>query len=222
MRKRTRVGFTMMELMIATVVLLILASVAVAGYQGYRDRAAMLVDETNQKVLAAAVKLYAYDNNALPASLSQLEPRHLDRAFALVTEGKRPYTVLAYLKEWAGMGVAEAEALPPRYYDNNPRVLICPSKSPPSASYRLDAFWADNKPLSALLDPANGGRDLIVEDAYRHLGNSIRVVTTVGGRPRRDPKIIISNGSGGGSYDNTNTGSSGDETPTFQTTTTSQ
>ncbi len=184
MLKQKRAGFSMMELMIAAVVLLILASVAVAGYQGYRDRAAMLVDETNQKVLAAALKLYAYDNNALPGSLSELERRHLERAFAQVTEGKRPYTFFAYLGEWVGMELAEAEMLPPKYYGSNPAILACPSdKAPPS--YEITALWR-NRPLRDLINPANGGEDLITEDDVRHQGNTVYVVTTVEGTPRRE------------------------------------
>lgn len=185
MRKRTRTGFTMIELMIAAVVLLILSSVAVAGYQGYRDRAAMLVDETNQKVLAAAFKLYAYDNNATPGSLSQLQPQHLERAFALVTGGKRHYTVFAYLKEWMGAGVAEAETLPPKYYNNNPRVLACPmDKTPPS--YVIVPAWS-GRPLSEFL-AADGSQRLIEEDRSRprHAGGSTIVFTTINGNHGRE------------------------------------
>ena len=197
MQRRTRAGFTMMELMIAAVVLLILSSVALAGYQGYRDRAAMLVDETNQKVLAAAVKLYAYDNNALPASLSQLQPQHLERAFAMVTEGKRPYTLFAYLKEWAGMGVAEAAALPSRYYDNNPKVLACPMDTTPP-SYEITLAWR-GRPLSDLLN-ADKSQHLIQEDRKRprHAGGTTIVFTTIGG-DRGQEKVQSSGDSNHGS-----------------------
>ena len=197
MQRQTRAGFSMMELMIATVVLLILASVSMAGYQGYRDRAAMLVDETNQKVLAAAVKLYAYDNSALPASLSQLEPQHLERAFAMVTEGKRPHTVFAYLKEWVGMGVAEAAAaansLPPRYYNNNPRLLVCPMDSA-SSSYNIVQSWR-GKSLKEFL-AADGSQSLIEEDRSRprHRGGTSIIVTTINGEHRTE---TISSGHGG-------------------------
>ena len=87
----------MMELLVASLVLSIIASLAVVGYGGYRDRAAMLVDETNQKVLVAALKLYYYDNKDLPDLLAELTPEYLDRAYAMVVGGKRPYTFLAFL-----------------------------------------------------------------------------------------------------------------------------
>lgn len=183
MQRRSRAGFSMMEIMIASVVLVILASVGVAGYQGYRDRTAMLVDETNQKVLVAAVKIYAYDNSALPASLSELQPRHLERAFAQVLEGKRPHTFLAYLREWAGMEVAEAQVLPARYYNNDAKVLICPT-DPTPPSYRIVA-GLERMTLRDFLALPDSQR-LIEEDEARHVGNTTLVYTTKGGTPGRD------------------------------------
>lgn len=191
MRRR---GFTLMELLLTAVALAVLASMAIASYQGYRDRTAMLVDETNQKVLAAALKLYAYDNNALPGSLSRIGPRHLERAYAAVTEGKRPYTFFTHLQEWAGMGVAEAVSLPEKYYGGNRKILMCPldatTPSPGYSSYRyaarrnpaVDPPWAD-APLQALLSAA-GDEPLLEENAPRHANNTV-VVVTVSGNPIR-------------------------------------
>lgn len=210
MQRRTRAGFSMMEIMIAAVVLVILCSVAVAGYQGYRDRAAMLVDETNQKVLAAAIKLYAYDNNALPASLSELRPRHLERAFAQVTEGKRPYNFFAYLKERVGMPVAEAQVLPARYYNNNPAVLACPLDSnPPSYDIVIVGNWNRMTLRDFLALPGN--QRLLQEDPAepRHVGRTTIVITTVSGSHERvnvTPSDTVS-----GSYESVNVTPSHDE-----------
>ena len=183
MRRDKRSGFSMMELMVAAVVLAILGSVAVVGYQGYRDRAAMMVDDTNQRVLAAAVKLYAYDNSALPASLSELRPEHLERAFALVTEGKRPHTILAFLREHIGVGIAEAVVLPPRYYNNDAGVLACPLDST-RQSYEIAAAFREVS-LQVLL-AADGSQPLIREVSARHEGGTTRVITTVNGSRQRE------------------------------------
>ena len=207
-RKR---AFSIMELMVAVTILTVVASVASVGYTQYRDRAAMLVDETNQKVLLAAVKLYAYDTNALPGSLSQLRPRDVERAYAQVTDGKRPYTLLAFLQEQLGLfDIAEAtmsSSLPESYFGNGItqaqrwKLLTCPmdgtpiSGSHPSwASYGLHADAA-GKPLSWLLDPGNanlsGWQNCIVESdianptdndfAYRHRGGHTFVSASAGG-----------------------------------------
>ncbi len=205
-RKR---AFTVIELMVAVVILTIIVSLASVGYAQYRDKTAMLVDETNQKVLLGAVKLFAYDTNALPGSLSQLRSRDLERAYAQVTDGKRPYTLFAFLQEQVGLfDIAEAQPLPNRYIGGGGaaqtqeqlwRILTCPvDSSPPSVggrSYGLHAAAA-HQPLSWLLDPANAGRTCIVESdianptdadfARRHEGGRTYVRATAGGLIRRE------------------------------------
>jgi len=178
--KRYLRAFTIVELMVAVVILTIIVSISSVGYAGYRDKAAMLVDETNQKVLLAAVKLFAYDTNALPGSLSQLRSRDVERAYAQVTDGKRPYTFLAFLQEQVGLfDIAEAVPLPKEYFGAGQlteaqrwKLLTCPvDDTPPSKgghSYGLtggppEGPGAANKPLSWLLNPANAGLTVIVE-----------------------------------------------------------
>ena len=164
---RNRWEFTAIELVGAALILLVLVAFSMAGYQRYRDRAAMLVDETNQKILQAAVKLYAYDTNALPGSLSDLRGSDLRRAYAQVTGGKRPYTFAAFLAEQVGLfDVAEAAPLPDRYYNKDISILTCPGDPTPPAeggvSYALASGW-ENRPLSALLDSRNENDVLIIE-----------------------------------------------------------
>ncbi len=214
-RAQSRKAFTVLELMVTVVIITIIVSLSSVGYARYKDRAAMLVDETNQKVLMAAVKLYAYDTNALPGSLSQLRKDDLERAYALVTEGKRPYTMLAFLQEQVGLlDIAEAAPLPSRYLGDNPRgILTCPmDRTPPSAggvSYGIHRD-AINQPLSWLLNPANAGRICIGESdlpvasdadfVRRHDGGKTLIKTSVGGIIQRD---TVSGGSTGGSGTNT-------------------
>ena len=201
-----------MELLIGLVVLGILASLALVSLQGYRDRTAMMVDEANQKVLQAAVMLYAYDKNALPASLSRLRPQDLQRAYALVIEGKKPYTLLAYLTDCIQGRTAHAETvLPPAYYHNEVRVLVCPADQfPPTAvddskhrSYGIHP-GAAGKPLNWLLDPANAAAILIwetrddgVTPEARHNGRRENVITRVEGGSGRSEEGRSEEGDGG-------------------------
>lgn len=203
---KSKKAFTLLDLLVALLVLSILAAISVAGYQGYRDQTAMLIDETNQKVLQAAVKLYAYDNNSLPGSLSDLRPEDLRRAYALVVGGRGSYTMLAYLKEVLGGEVAEAAPLPARYYQNNPSIVRCPSDSNGGVSYQINSFFA-NQPLSRLLLPANQNVELIFESdtggdagadptlpnvvAYRHRRGQAAVCTTAAGdrKPLTKPTV---------------------------------
>lgn len=199
-RRSRRAAFTLLELMVAVLVISVLVSMAMVGYSGYRDHTAMLVDETNQKVILAAAKLYAYDNRFLPGNLSQLHREHLERAYAMVTEGRQPYTF------WAFLGleeVAEARTLlehPAGYLGSNPlKVLTCPiDASPPGSgagarSYDMTqgANGAAGKPLSWLLDPLNGDRDVIIEtddgttQTFRHKRGTQSVAITTAGVLRR-------------------------------------
>jgi type II secretory pathway pseudopilin PulG len=194
-------GFTSLELMVVILIAAILAAVAMTSYQGYRDRAAMLVDETNQRILQAAVKLYAYDHNALPASLSQLRSSDLRRAYALVTLGKEPLTFLAHLREKVGLKSAFAHTGAPGplhsdLYQNNGRILVCPGDRNGGVSYQINSAFAGAS-LATLLLPANGGSVLIFESdtagngadlstrVSRHGGGTLSVETTVGGERRR-------------------------------------
>jgi len=203
---RHRKAFTLLEILAAMVIVAIVASASVAVWNGYQDRAAMLVDETNQRVLHAAIKSYAFDNDALPTQLTQLRETDLKRAFASVTEGAKPYTFWAYLKESIfGVAYAQNRPLPPRYYGySGPvfmglrRVLQCPRDEAEDRrferSYRIPEN-AQGRPLEWLLNPANAGENLIEEFAgnqgteFRHgfLRNTM-VVTTVEGRAGRKTK----------------------------------
>lgn len=203
------IGFTALELMVAVLITGVLAAVAIASYQGYRDRAAMLVDETNQRVLQAAVKLYAYDHNALPASLSQLRSTDLRRAYALVATGKEPLTFLVYLRECVGLKSAFAHTVPPglpgplhpNLYQDNPRILVCLSDQNGGVSYQINAAFS-GRTLAVLLNPDNSREVLIFESdeagtgngaalatrEFRHQRGTRSVETTVGGERRRRPK----------------------------------
>ncbi len=187
-----RAGFTILEIMVTIMVLGVLVALSLTGYQGYRNRTAMLVDETNQKVILAAAKLYAYDNRFLPGNLSQLKPEHWERAYALVTRGKRPYTLWAFLLEQVGLEkVAEAQTLldHPRQYlgPNALKTLTCPSDPTPpptGKSYELTqgVTGAAGQPLSWFLNVANASRPVIIECGddgvtldLRHQGRSVAI-----------------------------------------------
>lgn len=86
MGKENRLGgFSLLELLMAILVISVLAAISIPTFQGYRDRAHKSVDETNLKMLAMAVKLYANDTNQLPASLDALPNRYYAHSIQAIT-----------------------------------------------------------------------------------------------------------------------------------------
>ena len=209
MSGKAQVGaFTLLEVMVAVVVLSILAAMATAGYARYKDQAILKQEATNLMVAQATLKLYLYDNNSLPGSLSELKPEYWERAYAQVLDKEAPSPVwVAFLRKWIGEEVEHAGVDDPggtgggnhgrpswdptgKYLGANPwKILTCPSdKTPPPAgmSYALDPGFA-NCSKARFEDSANALSTLIFESddgvtrAYRHGGDKICSTITVGG-----------------------------------------
>lgn len=219
-RQATQRAFSLLETLFAVLVITIVAALAIVNYQGYRDRVAMLVDETNQKILAAAVKVAAANSGSVAGSLGELTPEDLNRAYALVSEGKRPYTLLAYVAEfWGdtyGSDVAHADTfLPPRYYNKDLKVITCPSDETHPKGFDVNgrpfggvsyaiSKKLRGKPYSALNSPVNAGKALLYEVAegpqekeeHRHLGGRFSVRTSVSGKHTRKDKDVGESPSG--------------------------
>lgn len=208
---RTR-AFTLVETLMAVVVLTVLAAIAVSVYTGYRDRVAIMVDETNQKILQAAVKIAAASTGSVAGSLSELAPEDVGKAYAGVMRGRRPYTLLAYVaefwKEAYGGDVAHADTfLPPQYYNKNLKVITCPSdQTPPKGfdakgrpfggvSYAINKKFR-GKPYSFLGSPENADEALVYEveegpgekEEFRHQKGHLSVRISVSGKPVRKDK----------------------------------
>lgn len=75
-------SFTLMEVVIVVVLIGILSTLGIATYNQVLDNARQKVCQTNLKTLETAVEMYALENDALPASLSDLKPEHLKKAYA--------------------------------------------------------------------------------------------------------------------------------------------
>lgn len=69
---RNREGFTLMELMIVTIVIGVLASVAVASYAGVRERSKIAATRAELRNLLNAAETYRSITGLLPESLDVL------------------------------------------------------------------------------------------------------------------------------------------------------
>ena len=74
----------------------ILSTLGIATYRQVLDNARQKVCETNLKTLEAAVEMYALENDALPASLGDLKPSHVKKAYAKVMREEGWLTKFAY------------------------------------------------------------------------------------------------------------------------------
>ncbi len=218
-------AFTLIEMMVAVVVLTIIVSIAIVSYQGYQDRVSMMVDETNETILHAAVRMNAVDTGTVAGDVSKLRRIDLERAYALVVHPKtRPFTLLAYLgQRWAALWGGTAEAadpfLPPKYYNKQLKVIQCPSDPFPPTGFDLNSGrpvggvsyiihpTAAGESYSWFMNSANRDRLLIIEadeaggsEVFRHGGRKVAVRITVGGKSSRH------SGGGGGKGDGGNKG----------------
>jgi len=75
---RNNSGFTLIELILVTVIIGLLAGMVVANYGGVLFRSSVRIAQGDIANLTTQVMRYAIDNNdAYPRSLNELEPRYI-------------------------------------------------------------------------------------------------------------------------------------------------
>ena len=124
-----RKSFTLIEILIAVVILTIIATLSLAGYTRATESANAMTCQNNLLFINTAIELYGAENlDALPTSLSSVWPAYKDKVFAkLKIDFER--------KGWFGIReqYAYAAVLDPLYYGNNISAITCPSDpTPPS------------------------------------------------------------------------------------------
>ncbi|MBU3933359.1 MAG: hypothetical protein KKH11_01670 [Candidatus Omnitrophica bacterium] len=166
-------SFALTEIIIVCVIISILGAVAVATYQRAAEKANQLLCETREKLIYTAVKMYIYDNNAVPASLSQPWLQYKDRAIAKLREENKKSS-FSFVRNWALVKVAEAYDLA-EYYGKDVTTITCPrDKTPPphGVSYTINSalagksasFLKVNKDVSLIYESDSKGGARV----YRH------------------------------------------------------
>ena len=136
-----RKSFTLVELLVTVVVVIIITTIGLTGYQAAIEQARARVCATNLRALQSAVKMWALENDVIPATLGQLEKRHLERAYAEVIAPGDWLTRAAYwLGEQDSRFSAHAQFLTPanlRRFGANAQIFTCPSDRNGGISYGI-------------------------------------------------------------------------------------
>lgn len=94
MRKKS---FTLLEIMIVVVVMVVLATMAIPAYQGVVEKAKAKICETNLKALEVSLDIYAMEHDTMPASLSELPQEYIKLAYSRILRQKDAWKIkLAY------------------------------------------------------------------------------------------------------------------------------
>jgi prepilin-type N-terminal cleavage/methylation domain-containing protein len=126
-------AFSLIEIMVTVVIVGILATVGLPYFQNVMETSKAKVCDTNLETLQKAVEMYTMEHDTVPGSLSELDDKVIQKAYASVMSGKGAWKKrLAYfLVEGPQWGLAYAQGF------GMPR-LRCPSNPDPSSiSYGL-------------------------------------------------------------------------------------
>jgi len=173
-------AFTLVEVLIAVAIIAILSSLGVGVWDSSVDNARQKICAQNQIILLESLKMFAYDKDAVPTTLSGLDPEYIELAMANI-EKENPLfkplrsTYLALLRINDGK---QAWAIPLSDYiklDSN--VTCCPANTQGGISYGMNSAITNAQTLksaisagSPIICDCNNSRfsSLSSEAAYRH------------------------------------------------------
>lgn len=149
-RKRSSLtGFTISEVLICVVIILILATLAIAGYSQVLDNAYQRVCATNQTIIMRGIERHFLTTGIAPATLGDIELEYWKDAYAEVMKNRDWQTKLSYFlvkittaKE-ACADITKLEDLvnpvEMKVYGIMPDVFHCPAnKTPGGPSYGIN------------------------------------------------------------------------------------
>ena len=163
-----RKAFSLVEILVAVIILAVLSSLSIVAYQKTLQANEERICQQNLKVLQAAVEVYTMENDAVPATLAMLTPGQIRLAYLKVVGQPQENKLLAFLKNTLGIKTALAQTPTElgKYYNYDAKVLKCPAdKSTFAISYTINT--SDFIDQDDLKDPAKASIALIYDsDAY--------------------------------------------------------
>lgn len=135
--------FTLVEIVIALIILGILATIGIPLYNNAIEDAKAKACELNLKVLLGALEAYSLENDHLPATLGELRQDDMRRAWAKVLkqEGGWKVKLTYFLIDLDGHGLVYAQQWLNKYIGSG-RFTSCPANTAGGISYGLNANLA--------------------------------------------------------------------------------
>ena len=96
-RCKKKMVFTLIEIVIVLVIIAILATLMIPAYFNLIEKSKNTACETNERVLLGALEMYGAENPVLPASLSELREKDIQRAWVKIFSEQGSWKIrLAY------------------------------------------------------------------------------------------------------------------------------
>ncbi|HQO38237.1 MAG TPA: prepilin-type N-terminal cleavage/methylation domain-containing protein [Candidatus Omnitrophota bacterium] len=153
-------SFTLVEVMVAVVVLGILVMVGIPSYRNFVEMGRTRMCADNLGALKAAFDIYIAEHNVVPGTLSELSPEEVSRAYARIrTMRSKDLSVrwVSFLETRQARGYAYAVSLIEQLGKGNTKLLTCPSDARTSAkiSYGINNAVAGKTRDEYMALPAN-------------------------------------------------------------------
>jgi type II secretory pathway pseudopilin PulG len=140
---RNQRGYTLIDLAVTMGIILILSTIGLFFYQSALAYARGTVCQTNVKALKKAIEAYFMENDAFPATLGQLKPRHLETGYAEALKDAKWRTMISQLLiKMDASSHAHAQFLTPenlQKYGGTENIFHCPADDGGSPSYGINA-----------------------------------------------------------------------------------
>lgn len=181
-----RKSFTLIEILVALIIVSILASLSIASFRKTVDLNQEKACIENLKVLQGAIDIYTLENDALPVNLARLTPRQINLAYLKVAGQAKENHLITSLKNIFGIKPALAQPLPPlsQYYGNNKKVFVCPADSITAPTNCTGTSYCGSYTFNLSGNNYNSATHklirtsivpLVYDNASRHRGNALGI-----------------------------------------------
>lgn len=160
-----KIAFTLVEILVAVVILGILVTVGIPTYRNLIEEQKAKVCQTNLEVLKKSLEIYIMEHDVIPANISQIPSEYLKKAYAQILQKNGAWKIkLAYfILDWQKRGFAYAAFLKDDIAKGDVTLVTCPADTTPPAaggvSYGLNNELAGKSSQTYRLMP--GGTLLI-------------------------------------------------------------